>query len=185
MTQSQKRILAGTAAASLCAAFAITARLPGWRTRIQRAAAIAPPTASSPYIQDSTPRFSRDPEHLQKLWNQLRTHEGPDPFTVSTPASVASSASAGPTNLVITAVWRQRGKSLAVINGRICSEDSEVSPYRVTRIGTHNAELTGPGGTIRLYLSLSGRSAADAAGSATPARNPHVNAHLTSTLSTP
>ena len=179
MTQSQKRILAGTAAASLCAAFAITARLPGWRTRIQRAAAIAPPTASSPYIQDSTPRFSRDPEHLQKLWNQLRTHEGPDPFTVSTPIRrficIGRSNQPGDHRRLAPTRKIPRGHQRTDLLRRLGS-----LPYRVTGSERTTPELTGPGGTIRLYLSLSGRSAADAAGSATPARNPHVNAHLTS-----
>lgn len=185
MRRSQATIRAGAVVAGLCVAATIALRPQGWRNRSRPTSTIAPIPGATSSIPETAPRFSRDPEHLRTLWEHLQTHLGLDPFAEATPASNLDSASLVPSNLVITAIWRQHGKSLAVINGRIFPEDSELAPYQITRIGPHHAELTGPGGTIRLALSFPSRSTAETVPAAPPARSPRNGAHISSAVSTP
>lgn len=185
MKRSPATILAASVVAGLCVAAAITLRPSAWRHRSRHASAVASPPGPDSSTHESAARFSRDPEHLEQLWELVQADQGLDPFAEAPPASNTSSTALAPSNLVITAIWRQGGKSLAVINGRICPEDSEFAPYRITRIGPHDAELTGPGGTIRLALSIPSRGAAESVRADNPTRTPRTGVHLSSAASTP
>ncbi|MBL9175758.1 MAG: hypothetical protein JNL10_19600 [Verrucomicrobiales bacterium] len=156
-------ILALGVAVCLCTAISITLRSRSRGTPSRNVLRETSPDPSHPSTREVERRFTRDPERLRALWEQCLAHQGPDAFTEEARPSNAPPVPPSPYNLVMTAIWRQGGKSLAVINGRIVPEESEFTSHRITRIGSHDAELIGPGGRIHLSLTYPGPKAAGTA----------------------
>ncbi len=55
--------------------------------------------------------------------------------------------------LRVTAIWRQTGRQLAVINGMVTTEQAEIQGYKVDQIDATVVRLTGPSGPDQIFLA--------------------------------
>jgi hypothetical protein len=59
--------------------------------------------------------------------------------------------------LKVSAIWRQTGRRLAVINGTVLAENSEIQGFRVDQIDATVVRLTGPHGPDQIVLAECGK----------------------------
>jgi hypothetical protein len=59
--------------------------------------------------------------------------------------------------LKVSAIWRQTGRRLAVINGKVLGESSEIQGFRVDQIDATVVRLTGPHGPDQIVLAEFGK----------------------------
>jgi hypothetical protein len=72
--------------------------------------------------------------------------------------SLASHTNSAAQVLQVSAIWRQTGKRLAVINNEVTTENSEIMGYRIVEIEAKVVRLTGPLGPEQISLAEFGQA---------------------------
>lgn len=76
------------------------------------------------------------------------------------------------TNLLVSAIWLQSGRHLAVVNGRIVREGLELPPFKIRRIQPGRVTFSGPAGDVSVRLPLERGSPGEPGSLPTVSRSP-------------
>ncbi|MCC7375592.1 MAG: hypothetical protein IT581_13125 [Verrucomicrobiales bacterium] len=140
------------------------------RSRRYRQQAPAPAATAVPEIADTTPAPASVPATLQVATRQPTTPmnvrailewlprwieaPGRDPFQPRAPGAFRANGPKASDLLSLTAVWRQTGGRLAVVNNLIVTEGDLVAGYRVDRIEAERIWVKGTNGTEQIDFKV-------------------------------
>lgn len=117
----------------------------------QVASASSPSSDSSSWID---PGGQLDPAFFQSRLAQWVDSPARDPFGFyPKPKSNSGSVTNASQVLRLTAIWRQTGQRLAVINNAVVAEGSDILGYRLEQIEANQVRVSGPRGTEQVALA--------------------------------